>query len=138
MTRAPRTLREFDRPKLWLGVWIFGWLLCISLSLVHPPDLGIDVPDGDKIGHLLSYATLSAWAVSIFARRRAHWLAALALFALGATMEIAQGELTTDRMMDARDAIANTLGILIGQVLGFLPWQTWLQAFERRWLPRSA
>lgn len=132
MTKA---MRAFDRPRLWLGIWIFGWLLCIALSLVHPPDLGIDVPDGDKIGHLLSYATLSAWAVSIFSRRRAHGLAALALFALGVGMEIAQGELTTDRMMDARDAIANTIGIVLGQILGFLSWQTWLQAFERRWLP---
>ena len=111
-------LRAFAFPRLWLGVWGFGWLLCIALSLMHPPQIGVDVPDGDKIGHFLAYALLSAWAVWIFHAPRSHRRAALALFALGIAIELAQGELTSDRMMDAWDAIADTIGVLLGWWLG--------------------
>ena len=127
-------LREFRRPRLWLGLWAFGWLLCVVLSLIHPPQLGMDVPDGDKIGHFLAYALLSAWSVWIFASRRNHLLSAVALVLLGIAMEIAQGALTDDRMMDVRDAWADAIGVLIGQLLAFGPARSMLQRFEARWL----
>ena len=127
-------LRAFERPRLWLGIWIFGWGLCIVLSLISPPQIGVDIPDSDKLGHVLAYAVLSAWAVAIFARRRAHWRAALALLALGIALEFAQGWLTDDRMMDARDAIADAIGIVLGQLLALSSWQTLLQRAESRLL----
>jgi VanZ family protein len=99
-------------------VWCFGWLLCIALSLVPPPPLDVDVPDGDKLGHFLAYALLAAWAVWIFATTRSHRRAAIALLALGVAIEIAQGTLTSNRMMDGRDAVADALGILFGWWLG--------------------
>lgn len=127
-------LREFRRPRLWLGIWAFGWLLCVVLSLIHPPQLGVDVPDGDKIGHFLAYALLSAWSVWIFASRRSHLVSAMALVLLGIAMEIAQGLLTDDRMMDVRDAWADAIGVLIGQLCAFGPARSLLQKFEARWL----
>ncbi|KFN43494.1 VanZ family protein [Arenimonas oryziterrae] len=126
-------MREFSWPRLWLGVWIFGWLLCITLSLVHPPQMDLDLPDSDKIGHCLAYGTLSAWAVLIFRTHRARLGAALSLIALGIAMEFAQGLLTDYRMMDARDALANTLGVLLGQALALTSAQDWLQQWDRRW-----
>jgi VanZ family protein len=126
-------LRAFARPRVWLGVWIFGWVLAIVLSLIHPPPIDIDLPDGDKVGHLLAYGTLSAWAVMLFATRRAWWLAALALVALGIGMEFAQGAFTTYRMQDPRDAIANTIGVLLGLLVARTWMQGWLQALDRRW-----
>jgi VanZ family protein len=125
-------LREFHRPRLWLGIWLFGWLLCITLSLVHPPRIDLDLPEGDKIGHFLAYASLSAWSVWLFASRRHRWQAALALVALGVVMELAQGALTSDRMMDVRDALANGLGVGLGQLLALGRAQTLLQRWDRR------
>lgn len=127
-------MRDFRRPRLWLGAWAFGWLLCVVLSLIHPPQLGVDVPDGDKIGHFLAYALLSAWSVWIFTSRRSHLLSAIALVLLGIAMEIAQGALTDDRMMDVRDAWADAIGVLIGQLFGFGAARSLLQGFEARWL----
>lgn len=126
-------LRAFARPRLWLGLWILGWALAITLSLLRPPPVGIDLPEGDKVGHLLAYATLSAWAVMLFATRRAWALAAVALIALGIGLEFAQGALTDYRLADPRDAIANTLGVLLGltALLGRAPFS--LQALDRRW-----
>lgn len=127
-------LRDFSRPRLWLGIWLFGWALCIVLSLVPPLHIGVDIDDSDKIGHFLAYATLSAWAVLIFERRRSWAWAALALVALGFAMELAQGALTDNRLMDTRDAVANALGVLAGLCVGLTPMRTLLQFVERRWL----
>jgi VanZ family protein len=124
-------MRDFRRPRLWLGVWIFGLVLCIALSLLPPIDLGAP-RDSDKLGHLLAYFTLSAWAVSILRSRRAQFLAALGLFALGLSMELAQAQLTTTRLGDPRDALANTLGILAGLALSFTPAASFLQRLDRR------
>lgn len=133
LTERPGPLRAFARPRLWLGIWIFGWALAITLSLLRPPLVGIDLPESDKLGHVLAYATLSAWAVMLFATRRAWLLAALGLVALGIGMEFAQGALTEYRLADPRDAIANTLGVLLGltALLGRVRFA--LQALDRRW-----
>ena len=32
-------MRQFIKPGLWLGIWIFGWLLCMVLSVITPPDV---------------------------------------------------------------------------------------------------
>jgi VanZ family protein len=125
-------MREFRRPGLWLGIWIFGWVLCVVLSLIHPPRIDIDVPDGDKIGHFLAYGTLSAWAVMIFARTRSRWWAAFSLVLLGIAMEFAQGAFTNYRMMDPMDALADTIGVLLGQFLALGRGQTLLQAWDLR------
>jgi VanZ family protein len=125
-------LRRFARPRLWLGIWILGWALAISLSLLKPPPIGLDLPDSDKLGHLLAYFTLSAWAVMLFATRRAWVLAALALIALGVGLEFAQGTLTSYRLQDPKDAIANTLGVLLGLGVAMTRMQGWLQALDRR------
>jgi VanZ family protein len=127
-----RSLRTFHRPRLWLGVWWFGWVLCVVLSLIHPPSLGVDVPDGDKIGHFLAYGALSAWAAWLFATARARWLACLGLVALGVLMELAQGALTSDRMMDPRDGLSDALGVLAGQLAGWGSARGFLQRLDAR------
>lgn len=125
------TLRPFARPRLWLGVWIFGWALCIALSLLPPIPLG-GPQDSDKIGHFLAYFTLSAWAVSIFRTRGAQGLAALSLVALGLGIEWAQANLTDNRQGDLRDALANSLGIALGFALSFTPLARLLEKFDRK------
>lgn len=130
-------MREFRRPRLWLGVWIFGIVLCVALSLLPPIELGAP-RDSDKLGHLLAYFTLSDWAVMIFRSRRGQFLAALGLFALGLSLELAQAQLTTTRLGDPRDALANTLGILTGLAFGLTPAATFLQRLDRRLSPGGA
>lgn len=126
-------LRSFVRPRLWLGVWIFGWALCIALSLIPNPPIPTEVPEGDKLGHTLAYAMLSLWAVLIFESRAARWRAAWALVGLGVVLEVAQGTLTTYRSMDAFDGLADGVGVLLGQCLAWSSAQTALQRLDRRW-----
>lgn len=126
-------LRPLRHQRLWLGVWAFGWLLCIALSLISPPDLPETPPLSDKVGHLLAYGVLAAWAVQLFAPRRALVASLLALIALGVLLELAQGGLTASRKADPRDALANTLGVLLGGALVFTPVRNALSSLEKRW-----
>ena len=127
-------MRDFVKPKLWLGIWVFGWALCIILSLTPSVPIPAGVPEGDKIGHMLAYGVLSAWAVMIF-RSRKEWLrSAVALLALGIAIEFAQGALTTYRTADPYDALADLCGILLGLCLALTPASAWLLKLERRWL----
>lgn len=124
-------MRGFRRPRLWIAIWVLGWVLGITLSLLPPIELGAP-PDSDKLGHFLAYAALSTWSVMIFAGRRAQALSALALILLGIGLEFAQAELTTTRMGDSRDALANTLGVLAGLMLAATPVSRWLQHLDRK------
>jgi VanZ family protein len=111
---------DLQRPRLWLGVWLFGWVLCIALSLLPPIQLG-GPPDSDKLGHFLAYFTLMAWAVMLFKGWRARVLVAGALVLLGLGLEFAQATLTTTRQGDSRDVLANAMGVLAGLLLGLTP-----------------
>jgi hypothetical protein len=51
---------------------------------------------------------------------------------LGVSLELAQGAFTVDRMMDPRDAVANTIGVLFGQLLALARSQAWLQRLDAR------
>lgn len=132
MTETPAgPLRAFRRPRLWLAVWGFGWLLCIALSLAPP--VSIEAPSGtDKLGHLIAYFTLSAWAVQLFRRWRAQALAAAALVALGIVLELAQSGFTTDRLGEPADGLANTLGVLLGLATAATPFADALQRLDQR------
>jgi VanZ family protein len=128
-------MRKFVKPNVWLGIWLLGWLLCIVLSMITPPNVSLDVDNSDKIGHFLAYGTLSAWAVMIFQSKRSWWKSAIALIFLGITMEFAQGYFTTNRMMDWHDAVANTIGVAMGLCVSLLPMQVWLQRVDRKLFP---
>jgi VanZ family protein len=125
-------MRNFLKPRLWLGIWLFGWLLCVLLSMITPPDISLDINNSDKIGHFLAYGTLSAWAVMIFQSKSSWWRSAFALVCLGIAMEFAQGYLTSNRMMDWHDAMANTMGVGLGLCISLLPAQVFLQSIDRK------
>jgi VanZ family protein len=127
-------MRDFNKPKLWLGLWIFGWLLCIVLSLGPPPPIPASVPEGDKFGHALAYGLLSAWAVMIFSTPRAWLRSAAALLALGIAIEFAQGAWTTNRTADPYDALADAIGILLGLGVALTPARGLLLRLDHRWL----
>lgn len=111
-------LREFRWPALWVAIWIAMIAAVVASSLLPAHDLP-EVPDGfDKVEHFVGYLILSAWAVMLFAHRRAQAIAAVGLIALGVALEFAQGAWTVSRMADSADALANSLGVLAGLMLG--------------------
>ncbi|GAA3531024.1 hypothetical protein [Nocardioides daeguensis] len=106
-------MKALRLPLLWLALWLLLVLAVVVLSLGSPPPAP-DVPASDKWQHLLVYGLLSVGAVQLFRPGRPLLAVAAALVLLGVGLEVAQGTLTADRMMDWRDAVANALGVGLG------------------------
>ena len=124
-------LKPLRRPRLWLGLWCVAIVVVVVLSLIPAPQLSL--PAGsDKFEHVLAYLVLAAAAVQLFATRRALLRAGLGLVVLGIALEVAQYALTSDRMMDSADALANTLGVVAGLATTLTPLRDVLLRFDRR------
>jgi VanZ family protein len=81
----------------------------VWLSLTpKPPD--VEIEGSDKLGHLASYAILMFWFAQLYLRRV---LYAAGFIALGIALELAQRWLGY-RSAELYDALANTLGVLLG------------------------
>jgi VanZ family protein len=110
-----------DTPVLrWLPLWlVIGWLLIaavITVSLVPaPPDL--ELPQGDKMGHVLAYAILMFWFVQIYDRAGVRVGLALGFVALGISLEVLQGS-SGYRTFDVHDIAANVAGVVLGWASG--------------------
>lgn len=125
-------LRDFHRPWLWLGLWLLAIAAVAVLSLAPPP--AVSVPHGfDKVEHMTAYLLLSVGAVQLFESRRAQVVAALALVALGVGLEFAQMLLTSTRLADPADALANALGVVLGGLVALTPFARALQRLDARW-----
>lgn len=102
----------------WRKTWAFiGWglvLLVVYLSLTpRPLPTGLQI--WDKAGHTLTYLLLMYWFAQLHDRRLR---VAVALLALGAVLEIAQG-FTGYRQASGLDMLANALGVAIGALLAW-------------------
>lgn len=129
----PPVLRRFRRPWLWVSLWLALFAVIAAGSLMPADDLPpVDISGFDKFQHFVGYAVLSTGAVMLFARLRTQALAALAIIAFGIGIEFAQDGLTPDRMGDAADVLANTLGALAGLLLSATPVAGWLQRLDAR------
>ena len=130
--RFGRSLKPFRRPWLWAGLWCVGVAATVVLSLMPVPDLGRLPSGGDKLEHFVTYALLAAGAVQLYPRWRSLLSVGIGLVVMGIGLEYAQGALTTDRMMDGMDALANTLGVIAGLGTQLTPWRDLLLRLDRR------
>ena len=121
-------------PWVWLGLgWVF--VACaVILSLIPGqklPHTGVS----DKVEHALAYALLTLWFTGVYPRS-SYWRIGLGMLALGVAVEIAQYAMPFGRQMEARDVIANSLGILLGLLAAMVGLGGWAQRIEewaRRW-----
>ena len=104
------SFNKFSRTAA-IGATIAVWVLCLL------PLQQVSVPGGDKLHHLLAYATLMLmWTIAVSAptfRRQAQ--IALSLVVMGLLVECAQG-MTTYRFFEWADVAANTAGVMVGWI----------------------
>jgi len=127
-------LKPLRYPRSWLGLWGLAIASVIVVCLMPSQSLPPLPRDSDKIQHLLGYFVLAAAAVQIFRLDRSLWMVAVGLVAMGIGIEFAQGALTDTRARDPLDAVANTIGVLLGMAVAFSPWRDLLQRLESRFL----
>ncbi|MET0756342.1 MAG: VanZ family protein [Pseudoxanthomonas sp.] len=121
-------------PRLWLGLWWLAIAALIVVCLVPLDGLPPLPENSDKVEHLAGYFMLAAAGVQLF-RGRMLLLAAFGLVLLGIGVEIAQG-FTAYRSSDAYDAVANTIGVVLGMATALTPWRDLLLHLEKRLLLR--
>ena len=129
--RMGRSLKPFRRPWLWAGLWILAIAAVVVGSLVPGRDLPA-VPVSDKFEHFAAYAVLAAGAVQLFARRVSWAFVCLLLVLMGIGLEVLQAEMALGRMLDRNDAMANTIGVLLGLATSLTPWRDALLRLDPR------
>ena len=110
-------------------------MLAIAIVVVGSLLPGKDLPPlpvSDKLEHFAAYAALAAGAVQLFARRLSWGFICLLLVLMGIGLEYLQASMKLGRMLDRNDALANTLGVLIGLATAFTPLRDFLLRFDRR------
>ena len=126
-----RSLKPFRRPWLWAGLWILAIAVVVVGSLVPGRDLPA-VPVSDKFEHFAAYAVLAAGAVQLFARRVSWAFVCLLLVLMGIGLEVLQAKMALGRMLDRNDALANTIGVLLGLATSLTPWRDALLRLDPR------
>lgn len=114
------TLKPLRRQKFWLLLWCTAVLGVIVVCLIPPPPLALP-QNSDKVEHFLAYFLLAGSAVQVFATRRALCVVALGLLLMGVGIEWMQGALTSNRMADPMDVLANSIGVLAGMLTAVTP-----------------
>lgn len=129
--RMGRSLKPFKRPWLWSGLWMLAIAAVVIGSLLPGKELPA-VQVNDKVEHFVAYAALSAGAVQLFARRLSWGFVCVLLVLMGIGLEYLQGAMGLGRMLDRNDALANTIGVLIGLATAFTPLRDLLLRIDRR------
>lgn len=96
----------------WLGAGWLGVAVVTYFTLVPDPPR-INMEQGDKLQHLVAYASLMAWFAQVQTGGAERRITALLLVAMGIALEFAQG-LTGYRFMSFADMVANTAGVAVG------------------------
>jgi len=135
--RVGRSLKPFQRPLLWSSLWMLAVAVVVIGSLMPAQDLP-NVPRGfDKLEHFGAYALLAAGAVQLFVRRLSWGFVCVILVLMGIGLEYLQAQMGLGRMLDRQDALANTIGVLIGLATAFTPWRDALLRIDRRLASRA-
>ncbi len=107
------------------GIGLIFFVVYLSLAEIYLPQVPSTI--GDKINHLIAYAVLMGWFGQLFTSKRSRIILACALVLLGVAMEVGQS-MTTYRFFDWLDAVANSIGVMLGVIAlasgadKILPW----------------
>ena len=100
----------------WLAVGYALVALVVVLSVVSNPEIEFDIPNEDKVYHMLAYFTLMAWFSQIYHDRSRRILCAVIFILLGILLEYVQS-FEPARFSSYGDVIANTAGVATGYLL---------------------
>lgn len=123
--------------KFWWGLGVLILAVAVYYCLAPMHELPGVFDYSDKLDHVLGHAALAAY-FSGLVPRRSWWKLFLFLLLLGIAIEFAQHYMRLGRQGDARDVIANTVGVCLGLLLARLGLSQWPQWFARLTGQRAA
>jgi len=89
-------------------------LLVINLSLLRLPATTTQIPDGDKLIHLITYMLLCYWFLHAY-WQKPYWIL-WGLILLGTTLECLQS-FTSYRQFEWLDLLMNITGVVVAHLL---------------------
>jgi VanZ family protein len=101
----------------WWFVLGLALIAAILLGSLWPKPMTLNVPNEDKVVHLLAYAVLMGWFILLYPRRAYHHGFAVLFIAFGILIEGLQA-LTGTRFAEWSDVVANSSGVAIAWALG--------------------
>jgi len=119
------TQADLKLHQAWIILGYVMLVIVAVLSLTPAPDVGTS----DKVQHLVTYLILSGWFCLIKKNDQSLILIVIGLIIFGVILEYAQG-FVGYRVADSQDALANSLGVLIGILFRFTPLKTMLYSFD--------
>ncbi len=102
---------------VWFGA---GYVLLVFVATVSLIPISNDGGVSDKLMHLLTYLVLSSWFSLLVMQARSLLSVGIGLILFGILIEMFQA-MTSYRSAEFADAVANSLGVLIGLVFHFTP-----------------
>jgi VanZ family protein len=134
MTDA-RTRLELQFRPLWQVIGVILIALVVYESLTPHP-ISVPVDQGDKVGHVLAYATLMFWFAQLHDKAGVRIAWAAAFVALGVLMEFLQA-LTDYRSFEVADMVADACGVALGWIVAPPRSPHLLEFLESRWPART-
>lgn len=109
------------------------FVICVlSLAPIGNMEISVDVPLADKWAHFLMYGCLTCviwWEYwKLHSESNKVWLSVygfLSPVAIGGLLELLQANATTYRSGDWIDFIANSIGVILGVLLGLVAIRPW-------------
>ena len=108
-----------------MGMWWLAIATVIVACLLPGSDLP-ELPVNDKLEHALAFLVLAASAVQLYRRGKPLLVVGAGLLALGIVIELAQHLLTSSRVMEPGDVLADVIGIAAGLATAWTPMRDWL------------
>lgn len=96
---------------------VFVTISILYLSLMKVPKYNITISHLDKWQHCLAYCTLTFFWLFTFYRKERKFLIIFCCIFFGIIIEVLQYSMTNYRTGDYLDAIANSVGVLLGSLV---------------------
>jgi VanZ family protein len=112
-----------------------GWMVFVTFSSLYSFEdaelSSVNIPYGDKVVHFTFYFVAAVLGSSFIVEtkeeksKRIKYLKilALSLIFFGIVIEVVQEEMTVNRSGDVFDALANSLGVILGIIIIFTQFQ---------------
>ena len=106
-----RPLFSFIPRQIRVAIFLTAVAVILLLTLAPNEDVPGSGMIWDKAAHSMAYGLLTL--IGLFMSTHRRWMVALGVWGLGIGIEIAQGLMPFGREGDWRDALANSIGIVL-------------------------